>query len=115
MIVLDLPQATLSRNAVDKMHWSKRNRMRADWQWMVKAAVLEGRIRVMSHPRVALTIERISSRKLDPDNLSGGCKQLLDALKHEGFFIDDDEKHLTTTYIQHVGKPARMIVRITAA
>lgn len=115
MIVLDLPQATLSRNAVDKMHWAKRNRMRGDWQWMVKAAVLEGRIHVVCHPHVLMTIERISPRKLDPDNFSGGCKQLQDALKREGFFVDDDEKHLTTTYIQHVGNPARTIIRMTAA
>lgn len=114
MIILDLPQATLSRNALDKMHWSKRNRLRGEWQWLVKAAVLEANILVIPRTHGKLEIERISARKLDPDNLSGGCKQLIDALVSEGFFVDDDETHLTTKYLQTVGKPARTIVRINA-
>lgn len=115
MILLDLPRATLSRNALDKMHWSRRNRLRGEWQWLVRAAVLEAKIEVVRQAHGFLTIERIAPRKLDPDNFSGGCKQLQDALVQEGFFVDDDEKHLTTIYIQTVGKPPRTIVRINTA
>ncbi len=115
MITLELPEQILSRNVMDKMHWARRYRMRGTWQWLVKAAVLEQHITVKVVPHGYLTIERISPRKLDPDNFSGGCKQLQDALVREGFFVDDDERHLTTTYIQRIGKPARTIVHIGAA
>lgn len=115
MITLELPEQILSRNVMDKMHWARRYRMRGTWQWLVKAAVLDGKVHVKTVPHGYLTIERISPRKLDPDNFSGGCKLLQDALVSEGFFVDDDETHLTTTYIQKIGKPARTIVRIGVA
>lgn len=115
MIMLDLPLAVQSRNIIDKLHWAKRNRMRGDWQWLVRAAVLAAKVQVVRQNHGALTIERVSPRKLDHDNFVGGCKQLQDALVREGFFVDDSVKHLTTTYIQTAGSPARTIVRINAA
>jgi hypothetical protein len=115
MITLELPEPILSRNVMDKLHWARRYRMRGTWQWLVKAAVLEAHVKVVTVPHGYLTIERISPRKLDPDNFCGGCKLLQDALVSEGFFVDDDATHLTTTYIQSIGKPARTVVRIGEA
>lgn len=114
MITLELPEAIPSRNEVDKMHWAERNRLRGSWQWFVKAAILNKRLRVQRTDPGILSIERISPRKLDRDNFVGGCKQLQDALVREGFFVDDTEAHLTTTYIQTCGRPPRTIVRIGA-
>jgi len=41
-----------------------------------------------------LVIIGVRKRELDFDNFVGGCKQLVDALTHEGFIWDDDMKHL---------------------
>lgn len=112
MIVLDLPMAVPSLNAMNKMHWAKRNRLRGEWQWLVKAAVLNDKIRVTMFDPAKVTIERFGPRKLDDDNFRGGAKQLMDSLVHEGFLADDSPDHLVAQYIQHISQTARTLVRI---
>ncbi len=112
MITLDLPMAVPSLNAMNKMHWAKRNRLRGQWQWLVKAAVLNDRIRVRVVPKAKITIERYGPKKLDNDNFVGGAKQLVDSLVREGFLVDDSPDHLVAQYIQHISKTARTIVHI---
>ena len=41
-----------------------------------------------------LTVVRFGSRKLDPSNLIGGLKGLIDCLVNYGLLVDDDEDHL---------------------
>lgn len=115
MFTLNIPMPTPSLNAVNKMHWSVRNRLRGEWQWLVKAAVLQDRIHVSSSEHVNVTIDRYGPRALDNDNFVGGAKQLMDSLVWEGFLIDDTPAHLTACYHQHIGKPARTLVRIESA
>lgn len=112
MITLDLPMAVPSLNAMNKMHWAKRNRLRGQWQWLVKAAVLNDRIRVRVISQAKITIERYGPKKLDNDNFVGGAKQLVDSLVREGFLVDDSPDHLVAQYIQHISKTARTIVHI---
>ena len=112
MITLDLPMAVHSLNAMAKMHWAKRNRIRGQWQWLVRAAVLNAKIRVKRFDPAKVTIERFGPRKLDDDNFRGGAKQLMDSLVAEGFLADDSPEHLVAQYIQHISKTARTIVRI---
>jgi len=112
LITLDLPMAVPSLNAMNKMHWAKRNRLRGQWQWLVKAAVLNDRIRVRVIPVAKITIERYGPKKLDNDNFVGGAKQLVDSLVREGFLVDDSPDHLVAQYIQHISKTARTIVHI---
>ncbi len=112
MITLSIPEATPSLNAVNRMHWSRRNRLRGEWQWLVKAEVLNRKIHVKASEHANVTITRYGPRVLDHDNLVGGAKQIVDSLVWEGFLIDDTPAHLTTTYVQHIGKPSRTVVRI---
>lgn len=109
MIILVLGEATPSRNAVDKLHWTARNRLRERWQWLIRVARLNERIVPVRWPHALLTIERYGPRKLDHDNLVGGAKQLIDALKHEGFIVDDTPEHVTVEYRQKTGTPATRI------
>jgi Holliday junction resolvase RusA-like endonuclease len=115
VITLVLEEATPSLNTVNKMHWARRHRLRGQWQWLVKAAVLNDRIQVKVIPAARITVERYSPRKLDHDNLVGGCKQLIDSLVREGFLVDDSPAHLTANYVQHVDKTPRTIVHIEEA
>jgi hypothetical protein len=115
VIVLDLPLAVPSRNELDKMHWSKRHRLRADLQWLVRAAWTEQKIQIYCMDPGKVTIERYAPRMLDPSNMVGGCKQLVDALVSEGFFVNDTAAHLTETYMQHKSKRHHTVVRMEAA
>lgn len=111
-ITLNLDKATPSLNEVNKMHWSQRNRLRGEWQWLVKAAVLNDRVTVVTHEKAKITIERYGPRRLDHDNLVGGAKQLMDSLVREGFVVDDSPKHLLPEYRQHIDKIPRTLVHI---
>jgi len=112
VITLDLPMAVQSLNYLNKCHWAKRNRLLGQWQWLVKAAVLNDRIRVHVIPKAKITIERYGPKKLDNDNFVGGAKGLVDSLVREGFLVDDSPDHLVAQYIQHIDKTPRTIVHI---
>lgn len=113
IIILDIPESTPSINRSRGIHWSKVHRMRAKWQWLVKAARLEARIFSITPLRKAkITIERWGPRAIDFDNFVAGAKQLLDSLKKEGFIVDDDPDCIgQPQYFQHIG-PRRTLVRI---
>ncbi len=113
MILLDIPDVTPSANVLNKMHWAARYKLRGQWQWLVKAAILNERIKVKLIPHAKITVERFSSRLLDQDNFIAGTKGLMDSLVREGFIEDDSPKHLTAKYVQHIGKP-RTLIRIEA-
>lgn len=86
-----------SRNTFDGYHWSKKAQYAERWKWRVIAAV--GRREPPNEPRRAtLTVYR--NRLLDSDNLSGGCKQLRDALVHVGLLVDDSPKWSNWEYRQ---------------
>lgn len=114
MITLDIPAATPSNNKLLRMHWRAKEKIRADWQWMVKAAVLNDRIRVTSVDHAHVTIARFGPKLLDMDNFIAGTKYLMDSLVKEGFMADDSPAHLTATYVQHLGK-RRTLIHIEAA
>lgn len=113
-LTLSLDQATPSLNEVNKMHWSQRNKMRGQWQWLVRAAVLNDKVTVVQHQKARVTIERYGPRRLDHDNLVGGAKQLMDSIVREGFVVDDSPEHLLTEYRQHIDRTPRTIVHIEA-
>lgn len=43
-----------------------------------------------SQPRTKVRISRYATRLLDADNFAGGCKYLVDALRHAGLIANDD-------------------------
>lgn len=51
-------------------------------------------------PRYHLRIERWSRGVLDDDNFAGGCKALIDLLRHSGLLPDDNRKTLRTEFVQ---------------
>lgn len=52
-------------------------------------------------PRYRLIVTRYSSRPLDADNLAGGCKPLIDAIRRAGLIPDDDPKTVILEFAQH--------------
>lgn len=113
MIILEIPRATPSRNATFHKHWLASYREKKLWAWEVRLA-LSGRRPMAFTGRARVTIERRSRRLLDPDNLVGGFKSLLDALKAERIIADDSAAHIDLVPKQTKGEP-RTVVTVEAA
>ena len=95
-IVLPLP--TPSANEWSGKHWSRRYRLKAQWAKLLLVAK-PGEHRASSRLRV--TIERVmTGGGLDPDNLAGGLKPVLDAMVSLGLLLDDSPRWLEL----HVGQ-----------
>lgn len=117
MIVLDIPESTPSVNPSRGAHWSKTHRLRARWQWLVKAARLDAKLFAKPIPlrKARVTIERWGPKALDHDNYVAGTKQLIDSLVREGFIADDNPGCIgQPQHLQHIG-PRRTVVRIEPA
>lgn len=55
--------------------------------------------------RISVVIKSFRSKLLDPDNLCGGAKFLIDALRYEQYIPDDSPDHISLTVEQvKVGK-----------
>jgi hypothetical protein len=92
-----IPRVTPSLNVTIRQHWAKRAREKEMWRRYLLVAMGPG-----EHPvyrRICIT--RIAAGKgLDPDNLAGGCKQLVDAIRDAGLIEDDDEASVSIEYVQ---------------
>lgn len=113
MIELHIPEATPSLNRVWGGHWSKKHELRKRWAWLVRAARLQAKVfDPPNYPRAKLTIERFGGKHLDHDNFVAGTKPMMDSLVKEGFIVNDSPSHISTTYVQHVGKQRGTVIRI---
>ena len=92
---LFIPKVPPSLNTVLRQHWSGRGKERDQWRRLLRAKYNgEG-------PFSRVKITRICpSRGLDPDNLAGGCKMLVDAMTREGYITDDDALSVKIEYAQ---------------
>jgi len=50
--------------------------------------------------RVKVRLVRYATRLLDADNFAGGCKYLIDALRHAGFIVNDDPASIALSFDQ---------------
>jgi len=92
---IEIPVEIISRNGIDKYHWSKRGKLRDKYQLLIRNKMTLGKIKPVKVGQVcSLVIIGYRKRELDFDNFVGGCKQLIDALSRERFIWDDDMKHL---------------------
>lgn len=115
MIELVIDECTPSLNPLLGQHWSHKHRLRAHWGWLVRRARLNAK--VFDPPRfehARVTIERTGSRMLDTDNLTGGCKGLIDLLVREGLIVDDSPDHIGQPVIRQIvdKKVRQTVVRI---
>ena len=88
--IIELPISTPSLNKTIKWHWSKRSRKRKEYQFMIAGQMNKIKCRKATKEDMCrLVITTSVRRKYDYDNLVGGMKNLIDALKREGFIYDD--------------------------
>lgn len=93
---------TPSLNAWQRWHWAKRDKLKKKFSFEVRKRLNElGRFGVTPpFHRMLVVITRWSPKQLDPDNMVGGCKALVDALKQQGVIRDDSEKWAEIRYKQ---------------
>ncbi len=96
-----IPVVIKSLNKLLREHWSVKGKLKKEYQLLV---VNQMRLNKLRNSEVGekwvVHIHSVRKRKLDYDNLVGGCKILLDAMCEEKFIWDDDEKHLVIHYTQ---------------
>lgn len=100
---LHIDKTILSRNNLDKMHWSKKSAYSKEWEQLIWAATNCRPPSASRKMRVKITASRI--RLLDMDNLIGGCKGLLDAIKRLGMIVDDRPEYVEVEYQQIKARP----------
>jgi len=86
------------------MHWTERYKIQKDYGYLLKAAIEDKhRIKYMYEYR---KVEIFSYRKqlLDPDNLVGSVKLLLDAIEEAGLIWEDSPEYLSLSVFQEIDK-----------
>jgi len=111
-ILLVLPVIMPSLNNQLRAHWAVRKRTKDNAAWHLRAVM--GRKSIEHRDRFANVIITVYSnapklaggraRRLDTDNLIGGQKPLVDALKQAGIMKDDSPKWAAITYLENRDK-----------
>lgn len=92
MYTLKIPEATPSLNRYSFAHWRKQHGDKKRWLKHIIEASL-WRVPIAMQKR-RVTIERVSHRELDVDNLYGGLKPVIDGLKKAKLIIDDNSRSI---------------------
>lgn len=105
MITVVIGEATPSLNETLRMHWARRRAMATQWSFAL-AIGFSAADASKANGKRKLTIERRGRRLLDEDNLAGGCKFVIDAVKKLGYLVDDDPAWLELVVTQSTIKRA---------
>ena len=97
-MVLKVSDVPPSLNKVLRMHWAKRKGLLDAWMLMVLAAYGHLPIVCDGKRRVKITLHH--ARLYDKDNAYGACKVIFDALKAQGFIVDDAAEWLEAEVVQ---------------
>jgi len=116
VIVLHIDEPIPSLNKTLGGHWTRQLKHRRRWQWLTRAAIRRAQIFIPPKwPRAKIRIERYGQRILDADNVRGGAKALIDALKYEEIIADDSPANIGEPEIrQFVSKERRTVVYVEA-
>ena len=91
--IIQIPIKVKSRNQIDKLHWAEKSKLKKEYALLIRNQIkLKKLNKADFKKKYKLCIYSYRTRLIDPDNLVGGCKQLIDALCDEGFIFDDSHK-----------------------
>ena len=101
----------LSRNKLDRMHWSAKGRLKGQYRVLIGNQMRIHKIK-KTNKKCVLQIHCYLKRLYDVDNLWGGIKNLLDACTEESLIHDDNPKWLDIKELrQFRGKEEKIIVK----
>lgn len=112
---------TPSLNKYLGMHWQARRKLRPQYAWAVRVAMLEAGWAEQCdlYPELAprMRVQITSHRKalLEYDNLVGGAKPLVDALRDVHLIRDDSEEWADIEYLQVVDKTHKTVIDMEPA
>ena len=116
MLVIEIPELTMSVNELmrEYAHPQAKKRERDRWHWLVRKAI--GRRREIRPIECCeVTVHRCGPRPLDWDNMGGGLKFLIDALKSNKIVLDDNKKVIQRLHLEQPkvpGREAKTVVEI---
>lgn len=112
-IVLTVPKASPSLNATTRQHWRVYYRQKKLWEKLLWVAKAEAGIYGMPMFEYAnVRICRYGAKLLDPDNLVGGMKPLIDSLKALGIIVDDSPAHMSLSVMQGTDTNHRTVIQV---
>jgi len=111
-MILEIPRVPSSPNYLRGKHWRVRWRESKLWNEEVFIAILQTkprRLPLEPIERAKVIINRQSRGELDPDNLVGCVKPVIDALRYSNVLLDDSPDHIQLTVTQSRGAPLTRI------
>ena len=108
--IITLPIKVESRNKLDKQHWAVKRKSKQYYALFIRNQMRLKQIKVAEKKKYKLVILSYRKKKLDFDNLVGGCKQLIDALVDEGFIFDDSPDYIDLNVAQYISKEYETII-----
>lgn len=104
-----LPFVTLSENRLLRMHWAARKAKQQEYlAYLTVAGAYDRRFFAGEKEKRTVEIYSYRKRRIDPDNLIGGMKPLIDCLRKMKLIWDDSPKYLDLTVVQETdGKDPR--------
>lgn len=106
-----------SNNKIKHMHWAKYRRIREAFAWALQRELIQTGYpclpRKAPKMRVQISVHSRGARKrrLDEDNLWGGCKPLIDAMR-DVFLIRNDSRVWIELGVSENREPGRTGTRI---
>lgn len=97
-----LDDVTPSQNPWDRTNKWEKMKIKEYWCWLVKIAA--GVVEPEQVPK-HVHIIRVSKRLIDDQNISAGCKYLVDALQEFGHIWRDSRKWARVTFDQRKCRP----------
>ncbi|MBE3130607.1 MAG: hypothetical protein IMZ54_07805 [Acidobacteria bacterium] len=107
IVLKSLPPST---NQLERMHWAVKRQLRQGLQWELTAGLADTGMKLppllygKTAPKRRVTITIYRPRRFDPDNATGGCKVLLDAMRDIGLLRNDSPKWMELVVNQKIEK-----------
>ena len=100
--IIELPLKIKSRNILDREHWAIKRKSKKEFGLFIRNQMRLRKIKKAECKKYKINILSYRKKKLDYDNLVGGCKQLIDALIDEEFIFDDSPDYIDLHVEQHI-------------
>ena len=107
---ITIDHKVFSRNAIDKMHWAEKGRLKGQYRILIRNQMRLNKIKA-TEDKCVIKIECYVKRLMDTDNMWGGLKQFIDALCTENFIYDDSTTWLNIKEIRQIkAKESKIVV-----
>ena len=108
--IITLPIKVESRNKLDRQHWAVKRKAKQQYQLFIRNQMRLKKVELAAKKKYSIEIISYRKKKLDYDNLIGGCKHLIDALIEEQFIFDDSPEYIDLKVEQYTAKEYQTII-----